>query len=205
MQSGPDYLKKISTYALRGYRLNVHVNGMSKKGYWLAMAAALTGRLVNRPALVTFHGGLSQDYFPRPDHSLARNAFYALFRLAGEIACDSDPIRNAIIEYGIRPEKVSSIATFSPQYLEFARVGLEERVEDFLRRHPRIILSYVSFRPEYRLDVFRKGMQRYRAMDPETGFIWLGFPEKEMAAAEEFVQTWPAVGRQPCSSWESYA
>ena len=192
VQSGPDYLQKLSTYALRGYRLNVHVNGMSKKGYWLAMAAALTGRLVNRPALVTFHGGLSQDYFPRPDHSLARNAFYALFRLAGEVACDSDPIRNAIIEYGIRPEKVSSIATFSPQYLEFTRVELEERVEDFLRRHPRIILSYVSFRPEYRLDVLREGMQRYRAMDPETGFVWLGFPGKEMAAAEEFVRTWPA-------------
>jgi glycosyltransferase involved in cell wall biosynthesis len=71
-------------------------------------------------------------------------------------------------------------------------VELEERVEDFLRRHPRIILSYVSFRPEYRLDVLREGMQRYRAMDPETGFVWLGFPGKEMAAAEEFVRTWPA-------------
>jgi hypothetical protein len=53
-------------------------------------------------------------------------------------------------------------------------------------------LSYVSFRPEYRLDVLREGMQRYRAMDPETGFVWLGFPGKEMAAAQEFVRTWPA-------------
>ena len=192
VQSGPDYLKKIFTYALRRYRLNVHVNGMSKKGYGLAMAAALTGRLVNRPALVTFHGGLSQDYFPRPDHSLAHQAFYALFRLAGEVACDSAPIRDAILEYGIRPEKVACIATFSPQYLEFDRVQLEPRIEEFLRRHPRILLSYVSFRPEYRLDVLREGMQRYRALDPEAGFVWLGFPGKEMAAAEEFVRSWPA-------------
>jgi glycosyltransferase involved in cell wall biosynthesis len=35
-------------------------------------------------------------------------------------------------------------------------------------------------------------MQRYRAIDPEAGFIWLGFPGKEMPAAEEFVRTWPA-------------
>src|SRR5215470_18142234 len=62
VQNGPDYLKKVLTYALRGYRLNVHVNGMSKKGYWLAMVAALVGRLLDRSALVTFHGGLSQDY-----------------------------------------------------------------------------------------------------------------------------------------------
>jgi glycosyltransferase involved in cell wall biosynthesis len=35
-------------------------------------------------------------------------------------------------------------------------------------------------------------MQRYRALDPDAGFIWLGFPGKEMPAAEEFVSTWPA-------------
>ena len=192
VQSGPDYLKKIVTYALRGYRLNVHVNGMSKKGYWLAMAAAVVGRLVNRPALVTFHGGLSQDYFPRYDRSIAQRGFYALFRMAGDVACDSEPIREAIIKYGIRTEKVSSIATFSPQYLDFERVVLPDRVEKFLQLHPRVILSYVSFRPEYRLEVLRDGMQRYHAIDPEAGFVWLGFPGKEMPAAEEFVATWPA-------------
>jgi glycosyltransferase involved in cell wall biosynthesis len=192
VQSGPDYLKKIFTYSWRGYRLNIHLNGMSKKGYWLAMAAALTGRLLNQPALVTFHGGLSQDYFPRHDQSLAHHAFYALFRIAGEVACDSDPIREAIIKYGIRPDKVISIATFSPQYLEFAPVEMPKRVEDFLQRHARIILSYVSFRPEYRLDVLRDAMRRYRTIDPEAGYIWLGFPGKEMPAAEEFVRSWPA-------------
>jgi len=195
VQSGPDYLKKIVSYALRGYRLDVHVNGMSKKGYWLAMAAALTGRSLGRPALVTFHGGLSQDYFPRQDRSLAQRAFYALFRLAGNIACDSEPIREAILQYGIRPEKVRSIATFSPQYLEFARVPLPQNVELFLQKHPRVFLSYLSFRPEYRLDVLREGMRRYRAIDSGAGFIWLGFPGKEMPAAEEFVANWPAQER----------
>jgi glycosyltransferase involved in cell wall biosynthesis/LPS sulfotransferase NodH len=192
VQSGPDYLQKIFRYASRGYRLNVHVNGMSKKGYWLAMAAALTGRLTNQPALVTFHGGLAQDYFPRQQRSLSRAAFYWLFRIAGQVACDSETIREAILQYGIRPDKVSAIATFSPQYLQFAQVELPERVETFLRQHPRVVLSYVSFRPEYRLDVLREGMQRYRAIDPKAGFVWLGFPGKEMPAAEEFVRAWPA-------------
>jgi glycosyltransferase involved in cell wall biosynthesis len=35
-------------------------------------------------------------------------------------------------------------------------------------------------------------MRAYRAIDPESGFIWLGFPGKEMPAAEEFVAQWPA-------------
>src|SRR5689334_16430131 len=62
VQSGLDYLRKVVRYALSGYRLNVHFNGQSKKGYWLALAAVLIGRLRLRPALVTFHGGLSQQY-----------------------------------------------------------------------------------------------------------------------------------------------
>jgi len=195
VQGGFDYVKKIWSYALLGYRLNVHVNGMSKKGYALALAAALTGRAVNQPAQVTFHGGLSQDYFPRDDRSLAHVAFYALFKLAGEIACDSEPIQDAIVGYGVRPEKVRSIATFSPQYLQFSPGNLGERVENFLQKHPRVFFSYVSFRPEYRLEILREGMRRYRERDPEAGFIWLGFPGKEMSAAEDFVRDWPAEER----------
>jgi glycosyltransferase involved in cell wall biosynthesis/LPS sulfotransferase NodH len=196
VQSGPDYVKKLWRYTLQGYRLNVHVNGMSKKGYWLAMAAALMGRMVNRPTLLTFHGGLSQDYFPRNDRSLAHLAFAGLFRMAGDIACDSAPIRDAILTYGIRPDKVVSIGTFSPQYLQFDRVALPDAVEEFLRRHPRVFLSYVSFRPEYRLDVLREGMRLYRQQDPGAGFVWLGFPGKEMPAAEKFVSEWSAEERE---------
>lgn len=196
VQGGADYLKKIALYSLRGYSLNVHVNGMSKKGYGLALAAALMGRLANRPAMVTFHGGLSQDYFPRGDGSVAQRAFWLLFSLAGDVACDSEPIRDAIVEYGIRPDKVQSIATFSPQYLEFSRTVLPEEVETFLRQYPRVFVSYVSFRPEYRLDVLREGMRRYRDQDPGAGYIWLGFPPKELPAASDFVRQWPEAERQ---------
>src|SRR5581483_3719347 len=167
VQSGSDYLRKIWRFALRGYRLNIHVNGMSKKGYWLAMAAVLTGTLTGRPALVTFHGGLSQDYFPRHDKSLVHWAFYILFQLAGGIACDSQEIADAIVRYGITPQKVISIATFSPQYLEFEPAKLPDEIESFLSRHRRIIFSYVSYRPEYRLEVLREGMKRYRAQHPD--------------------------------------
>src|SRR5438874_10601355 len=39
VQNGRDYLFKVLRFAFRGYRLNVHVNGMSKKGYILALIA----------------------------------------------------------------------------------------------------------------------------------------------------------------------
>jgi len=190
VQSGPDYLKKIWRYALRGYRLNVHVNGMSKKGYWLAMTAVLTGSILSRPALITFHGGLSQDYFPRHDNGIAHWAFYILFVLAGAIACDSEPIKGAIERYGIDSTKIETIATFSPQYLQFSSVKLPDEVEEFFRSRRPVILSYVSFRPEYRLETLREGMSLYRREQPDAGFIWLGFPDKEMMAARQSVQDW---------------
>jgi glycosyltransferase involved in cell wall biosynthesis len=195
VQDGPDYLWKIWHYSGRGYRLNVHVNGMSKKGYWLALAAVLTGRILSRPALVTFHGGLSQDYFPRDDNSIGRWAFYALFALAGAIACDSQPIKDAIERYGIAAAKIETIATFSPQYLKFSSVLLPEEAEEFFHRRQPVILSYLSFRPEYRMDTLREGMKLYRREHADSGFIWLGFPEKEMLAAKQYVHDWPAEER----------
>ena len=195
VQSGLDYFIKIWKFALRGFRLNVHVNGMSKKGYLLALAAVLVGRLVNRPTLVTFHGGLAQDFFPRHDGSAAQRAFYVLFSLAGRIACDSQPIQDEIVKYGISRRKIQSIATFSPQYLQFTPEVLPSDIESFLRRHPHVFLSYVSFRSEYRLETLREGMRRFREYEPKTGYIWLGFPGKELRAAEEFVRNWPADER----------
>jgi len=196
VQSGPDYLFKMARYALRGFQLNVHVNGMSKKGYWLAMAAALTGRLTGRPTRLTFHGGFDQMYFPRYDRSTPHWGFTLLFRVAGEIACDSSDIKSAIERYGISADKVTAIATFSPQYMDFQRVALSEETERFIDRHGPVIFSYVSYRPEYRLEIMREGMARYRKLYSNAGFIWLGFPEKELPAAKESVKDWPEVERE---------
>src|SRR5438128_1026863 len=153
VHGGFDYLEKVLGHALRGYRLNVHVNGQSKKGYILALVAALAGRLTFHPALVTFHGGLSQAYFPRHDSTGLRWAFQLLFRLARGIACDSLPIKQAIVSYGINPRKIAAIETFSSQYLDFHPVSLGEEIDTFLRSHDPVVLCYVSFRLVYRLDV----------------------------------------------------
>jgi glycosyltransferase involved in cell wall biosynthesis len=196
VQNGTDYLRKVWSYALRGYRLNVHVNGMSRKGYWLALAAVLAGRICFRPALLTFHGGLSQDYFPRHDRSRVHWAFYVLFALAGAIACDSQSIKEAIVGYGIACDKVETIATFSPQYLAYAQAPLSDEVETFLRRKRTTVFSYLSFRPEYRLDTLREGMKLYCGAQPDAGFIWLGFPDKELLAVKDYVRNWPAEERE---------
>ena len=196
VQGGFDYLLKVLRHAALGYRLNVHVNGQSKKGYVLALIAALAGRIAFRPTLITFHGGLSQAYFPRPDCARLRWAFGFLFHLAGGIACDDDFVKHAITGYGIRTEKVTAIETFSPQYLSYRPAALPEDVDAFLSSHSPVFFCYVAFRPEYQLSALREGMKLFVHERSKAGFIWLGFPDKELPRAQEFVRDWPAEERQ---------
>lgn len=196
VQNGADYLSKVIRHAVSGYRLNVHVNGQSKKGYLLALVAVLVGRLCFRPALITFHGGVSQQFFPRPDSIRLHWAFKLLFHLAGGIACDSNAVKNVIESYGINPNKIEAIETFSSQYLDFQPAELNAEIEDFLLSHSPVFFSYVSFRPEYRLEVLREAMAMFRAKFPQAGFVWLGFPNKEMPPAREYIATWTSEERQ---------
>jgi len=195
VQGGWDFARKVIRFTLGGYHVNVHVNGTSRKGYALALFTTLIGRLALRPASLTFHGGLSQTFFPRHDSRPLFLAFRLLFQSAGRIACDSTDIKDAIAAYGIPPGKITAIATFSPQYLQFTPVPLGGEVEEFLSAHDPVIFCYVAFRPEYRLDVVRRGMSLLREKYPRAGIVWLGFPEGEMPSARAFVEPWPAVER----------
>jgi glycosyltransferase involved in cell wall biosynthesis len=196
VQHGPDYLYKVVRHALAGYRINVHVNGQSKKGYFLALAAMAVARMTFRPGLLTFHGGLAQQYFPRHDSTRVYWAFRLLFLLSDAIACDSGEIKSAIEEYGIDRRRVVAVPTFSSQYLDFETSALRTESAEFLRGHDPVFFSYVSFRPEYRLEVMRQGMTLVRQKYPRAGFIWLGFPDRELPRAGEFVQDWPVDERR---------
>jgi glycosyltransferase involved in cell wall biosynthesis len=196
VQNGLDYLSKVLRFTLRGYRIHMHVNAESPKGYLLALIALLVGRMAARPAMLTFHGGVPQTYFPRPDSRMLRWAFRFLFRLADRISCDSPPIKSAIEACGIRPDRVAAIPCFSSELLEFQAAPLAGDTELFFATHHPVFFCYVSFRSEYRLDVLREAMRRFREGYPRAGFIWLGFPEKEIAGVRGFVAGWPAAETQ---------
>lgn len=196
VQNGFDYLYKLTRFALGGYRLHVHVNGQSKKGYVLALCAALAGRFAGRPVALSWRGGLQQAYFPRLDRRGLRWAFQLLFRLSDRIACNSPEIKQAIERYGIGPERVVAIPSFSVQYLDYREAMLSPQITNFLESHHPVYFCYVCFRPEYRLPLLREAMRQFRESYPTAGFIWLGFPLKEVPGACRFVCDWPKEERQ---------
>ena len=196
VQNGRDFFWKVLRHAVAGYRVNVHVNGHSKKGYLLALCGLTIARLTFRPALLTFHGGRSQPYFPRHDVRSLDWAFTLLFRVADAIACDSMEVKEAIAGYGIEGERITPVATFSGQYVEFTPAALPPAVEDFLAERSPVFFSYLAFRPEYRLELLREGMRQFSATHPRAGFLWLGFTSREFEQAEQFVSAWPSEERK---------
>jgi glycosyltransferase involved in cell wall biosynthesis len=195
VQNGLDYVLKVIGFAVRGFTFNVHVNAESPKGYILALIAIVVGRTFFRKSTVTFHGGVPQSFFPAPKSSFAYWKFKLLFALSSGILCDSSEIKRHIAGYGIRPDKISTAAGFSPQNLSYQTVRLNTDTDKFLKSHRPVIFCYVSFRPEYRLEILRKGMALFRKRYPRAGFIWLGFPEKEQPAVHDYVSAFSSEER----------
>jgi peptidoglycan/xylan/chitin deacetylase (PgdA/CDA1 family)/glycosyltransferase involved in cell wall biosynthesis len=191
VQNGADYLFKVVKFTLQGYRPHTHVNAESKKGYILTMAANLTGRALGLPAVMTFHGGLPQSYFPRTDSKFLYWAYRLLFLSAGSLTCDSIEIERAITSYGINGTPIASIPCFSSQNLTFNKQPLPAQIEEFLAKRDPVFFCFVCFRPEYGLETVLAGMHKFAQQHPRAGFIWLGFPAKEVPPAEAFVDAQP--------------
>jgi glycosyltransferase involved in cell wall biosynthesis len=172
------------------------MNAMGHKGYLLALVVVLAGRACGKPALITFHGGLAQRFFPRYDSSPAHRAYKLLFRLCGGVACDGGPVKEAIERYGLGPVRVEDLPGFSPQYMQFKRQSFDPAIEGFLSRRSPCFFCYVSFREEYRLELVRAAMAKFRKQRPGAGFVWLGFPEAELKEAQQWASTWPAEERE---------
>jgi glycosyltransferase involved in cell wall biosynthesis len=190
VQNGIDFIWKVSWFSVRGYHIHAHLNAESPKLYLLDLIALCWARIIDHPGILTFHGGLPQKFFPKIRPRWMRWAFQLIFNVAGRMTCDSEEIKQAIVSYGINAEKIAAIPCFSAELLDFQFRSVAAEVEQFLGSHRPVFLCYVSFRPEYRLPVLRDSMRLFRQECPDAGFIWLGFPEKEMMAAQSYVSDW---------------
>lgn len=167
-----DFLNKLVTYRLRGFRFQPHVNGDSWKGYGLATVAVLLGRLTGKPACLMFHAGPRQRFFPRY-RGFWFYAFRLLFTASGEIICNSEPVRQAIHGYGIAAHKIHPI--FSVDYTpEEIPVPLPARVETFLQQHEPRLFSYTMFRPEFTMEALFGALVTLRQNYPQVGLVICG-------------------------------
>lgn len=188
VQGGWDYFWKVLRHVCRGYAVHIRVNGETKKGYLLALAALLLARLGRRPALLTYGGGHQQSYFPAPKGSLRRLAFSVLFRIPQRIYCNSEVVKRVLLTTGIPAERVEPIPHFSSYYVEFVPAALPANIEDFYHVHGAVFFSYVCFRKEFALDFLAAAIRRFRETSPKVGFLLVGLWDREMEGMRRFVK-----------------
>ena len=188
VQNGRDYLWKVMRHVWRGYAVHVRVNGETKKGYFLALGALLLARLLHRPALLTYAGGHRQSYFPAPKYSVRFLGFAILLRLAHRIYCNSETVKKVLLTTGIAADKVEAIPHFSTNYVSFTPAPLGVEVESFLSSRSAVFFSYVCFRKEFELEFFADVIRQFRQHHPDTGFLWVGTPAREMGAMRDFLE-----------------
>jgi glycosyltransferase involved in cell wall biosynthesis len=174
VQDGLDYVRKVWRFCRRGYLVHAHLNGDSPKGLILTLLAQVIAVLWGRRAVVTFHAGPLQRYFPQERSWLFAPGYWLVFALSRRIICNSEVVKERIVGYGVRPGKIVAIPAFSRQYLEFERVELPAHIAAFMAAANPLLSSYVFFRPEFFIPTLIDAMARLVRSHPSAGLVIMG-------------------------------
>jgi glycosyltransferase involved in cell wall biosynthesis len=172
--SGTDLVRKLWRFSRRGFVVHAHANGDSPTGLLLALTAELINLACGHRCFLTFHAGVIQRHFPPEKNRWLVPVFWLVFQIPRRIICNSEAVKACIARYGVGPEKISAIPAFSRQYLEFTRVALPREVEEFFRRYPSVVLTYVRMRPLFYPVTLVDGMAAVMRRYPDVGLVLCG-------------------------------
>jgi glycosyltransferase involved in cell wall biosynthesis len=172
--NGMDYVWKVFTHSLKGYRVHIHLNGNSPKGFILAILAEICSLLTFKRPVVTMHAGPAQIYFPKDRAPYLTPMFQFIFGAARKIICNNRQVKEKIVEYGIHPDKIVPIQAFSVQYLNYHPQSVNGTLHKFLENKSPLVSSYVFFRPEFFIEDMVKGFAELLPKYPQAGLLILG-------------------------------
>jgi glycosyltransferase involved in cell wall biosynthesis len=172
--SGWDYLRKVIRFTRRGFTQHLHVNGATEKGLALTLVAQMVSVSFGRRAVLTFHAGTEQVYFPRQNAPRMVPLFWLVFKLSRVIVCNSEAVKDKIVEYGVRPAKIVPIPAFSVQYLERRAVSLPPEVERMYRQCRQVVFSYIRLRPLFYPVELLEGFATVARQRPDVGLVLCG-------------------------------
>ena len=174
VMSGFDYVRKVLVHRLKGFKVHMHMNGDSPKGFVLTLLAELISFFTFKRPILTFHAGPYQKYFPQERAPLLTPMYKLIFSIPSKIICNNNEVKEKIMSYGINPAKIFPIQAFSIQYLEYDPVPLNGELQDFIANRKPLISTYVFPRPEFFIEQMLKAISHLIALHPNLGLVMLG-------------------------------
>jgi glycosyltransferase involved in cell wall biosynthesis len=182
--NGLDYILKVFWHCLKGYRVHMHLNGNSPKGFVLTILAELCSLLTFKRPYLTMHAGPKQLYFPKEQAPALTPMFKFIFGVARKTICNDEKVKAKIVEYGISPDRVVPIQAFSRQYLQFVPQTPPEPLRKFMENNEILISSYVFFRPEFYIESMIEAIAKLLHKHPSVGLLILGSDENSESIRE---------------------
>ncbi|NIU02072.1 MAG: glycosyltransferase [Nitrosopumilaceae archaeon] len=186
--SGFDYVKKILLYRLKGYKIHMHLNGDSPKGFILTILAELISLLTFKRPIITFHAGPVQLYFPQFKAPYLTPIYRIIFHLPKFIICNNDEVKKNIMSYGITGKKIMPIPAFSKQYLKFSQVKVSPEIEKIFNQHFPVIVSYIFLRPVYFIEDMLQAFYHVKQTYNNAYLILMGSNKPENNEFEQYAQ-----------------
>ncbi|MFQ5584104.1 MAG: glycosyltransferase [Calditrichia bacterium] len=175
--SGLDYVKKVMTRCLKGYRVHMHMNGDSPKGFVLTCLALTISLLTFKRPYITFHAGPYQKYFPQERAPLLTPVYKYIFSVCKKVICNNEAVKDKIAGYGIRREKIITIQAFSVQYLKYHPISLNGKLNRFMSEKRPLITTYGFFRPEFFFDRMVRSIAKTVKKYPNLGLIFIALED----------------------------
>jgi glycosyltransferase involved in cell wall biosynthesis len=172
VQSGIDYVFKISKFCRQGYTVYPHLNGNSVKGLILTLIAQILAFVFKKKSVLSFHAGVVQSCFSK-QWGIHKLFARACFKMAHGIICNSEQVKNQIQFLGINPSKIAAIPCFSRQYVHHKTI-LTSRESAFLQQFSPVFMSYLFFRKEYDPDTLFSALPEIKKNFPAFGLIIAG-------------------------------
>ena len=175
--SGWDYLKKVIQYRLKGYLIHMHLNGDSPKGFILTLIAQLVSFFTFRRSVITFHAGPVQLYFPQFKAPHLTPMYKLIFALSKYIICNSEPVKEKIVGYGVNPDKIFTIQAFSRQYINFEKISLNGKYDEIFHNYFPVIFTYVYHRPEFFREQMIEAFHKFKEHYPKAYLLIVGYED----------------------------
>lgn len=172
--NGLDYTWKCFWWSLKGYRIHMHINGNSPKGFILAVIAHTMNLITFKRPVITMHAGPLQLFFPKERSRKWAPVIKYLFSSARRVICNSPAVKAKIIDYGIPEKKIISIPAFSRQYLRFKPLPMKSELQEFSADKDILLCSYNFFRPEFFIDRMMRALAILLKDHPRVGLMMLG-------------------------------
>jgi glycosyltransferase involved in cell wall biosynthesis len=186
--NGFDYAFKVFLHRLKGYKIHMHLNGDSPKGFVLTILAEVISILTFKRPIVTFHAGPVQVYFPKFKAPKLALVFKIIFNLPKFIICNDDSVKKNISSYGIPENKIFSIPSFSRQYLNYSKVDINPNIEQIFENYFPVITSYIFLRPLYFLEELFRSFYEVKQKYKNAFLILMGSNTPENSEFEKYAE-----------------